>query len=161
MNQQYSNEITPEIKAELETSPFTAEEIAAMDDDARTIIAEGRELERKHLVNAIWRIATEGSITRRGGIVAPVERDSKLLLDNGRYASIATAGDIVTYPDGSTATIATSAGAASMFKGSGVALVGSLLNNGDEIISTPQGHTYLVTLEGIAPGADFLTVTGV
>ena len=160
MNQQYSNEITPEIKAELETSPFTAEEIAAMDDDARTIIAEGRELERKHPVNAIWRIATEGSITRRGGIVAPVERESKLLLDNGRYASIATAGDIVTYSDGSTAAIATSAGKASMCKGVGVALVGSVLDNGDEIISTPQGHVYLVTREGIAPGADFLTVTG-
>ena len=161
MNQQYTNELTPEILTGLEASPFTAEEIAAMDDDAHAIIAEGRDLKRNHPVNAIWRIATEGSITRRGGIVAPVERESKLLLDNGRYASIATAGDIVTYPDGSTATIATSAGATSMCNGAGIALVGSVLNNGDEIISTPQGHTYLVTLEGIAPGADFLTVTGV
>lgn len=146
MNQQYSNELTPAIVAELAMSPFTAEEIAAMDDGARAIIAEGKELERKHSINAIWRIATVGSITRRGGIVAPVERESKLLLENGRYAS--------------TATIATSAGATSMCNGAGVALVGSVLDNGDEIISTPQGHTYLVTREGIAPGADFLTVTG-
>lgn len=160
MNQQYTNELTAEILTVLETSPFTAEDIAVMDDEARAIIAEGRELERKHPVIAIWRIATEGSITRRGGIVAPVERESKLLLGNGRYASIATAGDIVTYPDGSTATIATSAGTASMYKRSGVALVGSVLDNGDEIISTPQGHSYLVTREGIAAGADFLTVTG-
>ena len=160
MNQQYTNELTPEIKAQQAKSPFTAEEIAAMDDGARAIIVEGRELERKHPVNAIWRIATEGSTTRRGGIVAPVERESKLLLDNGRYASIATAGDIVTYPDGSTAAIVTRAGKASMWKGVGVALVGSVLDNGDEIISTPQGHTYLVTREGIVSGADFLTVTG-
>ncbi|HDR2789607.1 TPA: hypothetical protein QCJ61_003708 [Enterobacter asburiae] len=115
MNKQYANELTPEIKAKLETSSFTAEEIGAMDDEARAIIAEG-------------------SITRRGGIVAPIERKSKLLLDNSRYAS--------------------------MYKGAGVALVGSLLDNGDEIISTPQGHTYLVTREGIVSGADFLTITG-
>ncbi|ELQ3994698.1 PAAR domain-containing protein [Enterobacter bugandensis] len=160
MDQQYSNELTPEIVAELEMSPFTAEEIAAMDQDSRAIIAEEKALEWKHPVNAIWRIATEGNITRCGGIVAPVERESKLLLDNGRYASIATAGDIVTCPDGSTATIATSAGATSMCNGADVALVDSLLDNGDEIISTPQRHTYLVTREGITSGADFLTVTG-
>ncbi|WP_150145188.1 hypothetical protein [Enterobacter bugandensis] len=109
MDQQYSNELTPEIVAELEMSPFTAEEIAAMDQDSRAIIAEGKALEWKHPVNAIWRIATEGNITRCGGIVAPVD---------------------------------------------------SLLDNGDEIISTPQRHTYLVTREGITSGADFLTVTG-
>lgn len=160
MNQQNTNELMPEILTELEASPLTAEEIAAMDDGAGAIIAEGKELERNHPVNAIWRITTEGSITRRGGIIAPVERESKLLLENGRYASIATAGDTGTYPDGSTATIANSAGATSMCNGAGVALVGSVLDNGDEIISTPQGHTYLVTREGIAPGADFLTVTG-
>lgn len=160
MNQQYTNELTPEIKAQLDTSPFTAEEIAAMDDEARAIIAEGRELERKHPVIAILRIATEGSVTRHGGIVAPLERESKLLLDNGKYASIATAGDLVIYQDGSTASIRTSAGRASMYKGICVALVGSELDNDDEIISTPQGHTYLVTREGIASGDDFLTVTG-
>ena len=30
----------------------------------------------------------------------------------------------------------------------------------EEIINSQQGHTYLVMREGIAPGADFLTVTG-
>ncbi|EKS7428878.1 hypothetical protein [Enterobacter cancerogenus] len=160
MSQQYTNKFTPEIKAKLETPPFTSEEISAMDERARAIIAKGCELDRKHPVIAIWRIATEGRITRRGGIVAPVEREGKLLLDDGRYASIAIVGDIITYRDGSIATIASSAGVISMFKGTGVALVGSVIDNGDEIINTPQGHTYMVTREGIAPGADFLTVTG-
>ncbi|MEE9658958.1 hypothetical protein [Enterobacter cloacae complex sp. CARB60] len=85
MNQQYTNELTPEIKAQQAKSPFSAEEIVAMDDGARAIIAEGKELERKHPVKA----------------------------------------------------------------------------NGDEIITPPQGHTYLATREEIASGADFLTVTGV
>ncbi|MBX8460703.1 hypothetical protein K5E19_09575 [Enterobacter sp. RIT637] len=84
MNQQCTNELTPEIKAQQAKSPFTAEEIAAMDDGVRAIIAEGREQERKHLVKA----------------------------------------------------------------------------NGDEIISIPQGHIYLVRRGGITSGEDFLTVTG-
>ncbi|MCK7440473.1 hypothetical protein L8P13_22810 [Enterobacter cloacae] len=84
MNQQYTNELTPEIKAQQPNPPFKAEEIAAMDDGVRAIIAEGKKLERKHPVKA----------------------------------------------------------------------------NGDEIISIPQGHTYLVTREWIASGADFLTITG-
>lgn len=71
MNQQYTNKLTPEILAGLEASPFTAEEIAAMDDGARAIIVGVRELERKHPVNAIWRIATEGSITPPWGNCCP------------------------------------------------------------------------------------------
>lgn len=134
MDQQCTNELTPEIKAQQEKSLFTAEEIVAMDDDARAILAEGRVLVRKHPANVIWRIAMEGSITHRGEIVA--------------------------YPDGSTAAITTSAGKVSLCKGAGVALDGSMLNNGDEIITILQRHTYLVTRNGIASGADFLTVTG-
>ncbi|MBE4855629.1 hypothetical protein IM311_16320 [Enterobacter cloacae complex sp. P40RS] len=85
MKQQYTKELTPEIKAKQANSPFKTEEIAAMDDGARMIIAEGKKLEFKH----------------------PVKAD------------------------------------------------------GDEIISIPQGHTYLVKRERITSGADFLTVTGV
>lgn len=67
----------------------------------------------------------------------------------------------MTYPDGSSARIITSAGFAGMYQGRGIALVGSLLDNGDEIISTPQQHGYMVTREGIQPGADFLVSTPV
>lgn len=157
MDQQCNSELTPEIKNQLEASPFAAKDIAAMEDEALTIIAKGREPEGWHPVNAIWRIATEGSMTRLGGNVAPVELESKLRLDNGRCASIDPDGDSFTYPDGSTAT---SEGKASMYKGAGVVLVGSIFDNDDEIISTPQGHIYLAAREGIVRGADLLTVTG-
>lgn len=54
----------------------------------------------------------------------------------------------------------TSAGEAFSWRHQGVALVGSLLDNDDEIISTPLGGTYLVTREGIPPQEDFLTWPG-
>ncbi|HAU5637874.1 hypothetical protein [Citrobacter amalonaticus] len=44
---------------------------------------------RQHPVIAIWRIATEGSRTRNGGVVAHVNHDIKLLLDSGKLAGIA------------------------------------------------------------------------
>ena len=38
--QLYTNEFTSELKAEIDRSPFSDEELAAMPEDARTIIAE-------------------------------------------------------------------------------------------------------------------------
>ncbi|WP_405424492.1 hypothetical protein [Pantoea stewartii] len=37
-----------------------------------------------------------------------------------------------------------------------MALVGSQLDNGDEIISTPQGHSWLVRREGVPMCQSFL-----
>ena len=41
--QLYTNEFTAELKAEIDRSPFTYEELAAMPEDARAIIAERRQ----------------------------------------------------------------------------------------------------------------------
>lgn len=84
MIQQYTNELKSEIVTVKDASPFTAEEIAAMNVELRATIAESKALERKHYAKA----------------------------------------------------------------------------NSDEIITPPQGHTYLATREVIASGADFVTVTG-
>lgn len=40
------------------------------------------------------------------------------------------------------------------------ALVGSRFDNGDEIISTPQGSGFLVSQQGVPLPEDFLRVTG-
>ncbi len=42
----------------------------------------------------------------------------------------------------------------------GFALVGSMLDNGDKIISTPQGSCYLVARKDVPMAVDFLAVTG-
>ncbi|EOG5486988.1 hypothetical protein ACLE1M_002925 [Enterobacter hormaechei] len=158
--QLYTNEFTAELKAEIDRSPFTYEELAVMPEDARAIIAEQEAFHRQHPVTAIWRIATAGSQTRLGGVVLPVDREATMLMDDGSYTSVIVEGDCVAYPDGTLATIMTSAGEAFSWRHQGVALVGSLLDNDDEIISTPLGSTYLVTREGIPPQEDFLTWPG-
>ncbi|WP_240963528.1 hypothetical protein [Pseudomonas umsongensis] len=61
-------------------------------------------------------------------------------------------GDYVMYVDGSTAQIITGAGQVH----NDVALVGSLLSNGDEIINTPQGGYVFIAREGVSMVEDFL-----
>lgn len=77
--------------------------------------------------------ATIGSRTARGGRVAHVS--TKL-----EYKGVAMAcvGDLVTYDDGSEATIIDGAGCAAAWKDKPFALVGSHLSNGDTIAETLQ-----------------------
>ncbi|MEM8513770.1 putative XRE-type DNA-binding protein [Massilia sp. MP_M2] len=71
--------------------------------------------------------ATECSITERGGRIV-ASRD--LRTAGGRVALV---GDIARYPDGGEARIVSGAGAALLYKGRMMALVGSELDNGDRI----------------------------
>ena len=50
--QLYTNEFTAELKAEIDRSPFSAEELAAMPEDARAIIAEQEAFHRISRVRA-------------------------------------------------------------------------------------------------------------
>ncbi|EJL01523.1 hypothetical protein PflQ2_5255 [Pseudomonas fluorescens Q2-87] len=56
------------------------------------------------------------------------------------------------YADGSTARIVTAAGEAN----SNIALVGSRLSNGDEIINTLQRRFFIIVREGVPMAEDFL-----
>lgn len=80
----------------------------------------------------------------------------KIRLENGEWASVLTVGCAVTYPDGSSAKIISGAGELQTIEERGVALVGSLLDNGDEIISTPQSDHVLAGREGVPMPANFL-----
>ncbi|MNN69693.1 hypothetical protein D3C81_1855040 [compost metagenome] len=73
-------------------------------------------------------------------------------MDNGQKVRGAQKGDSVVYADGSTAQIVTTAGE----ENSHLALVGSRLCNGDEIINTSQGICMYVVREGVPMGEDFL-----
>lgn len=160
MDTQYTNELTPAILAGMDISPFTAEQLAAMTDEARELIEEQKAFCRAHPVTAIYRLAVAGCLTRRGGVGDEFnpnpEEGHKIALDNGQMASVLTEGCAVTYPDGSTARIVSSAGRSYSVEDRGIALVGSRLDNGDEIISTPQSSSVLVGREGVAMADDFL-----
>lgn len=92
MSRQYSNELTPDVLACQDVSPFSPAQPAEMSDDARALIEEQKVFCRARPVSAISRIATDGS-----------------------------------QPD-----------------------------NGDEIISTPQGHWWRVRREGVPVCQSFL-----
>lgn len=160
MDTQYTNELTPAILAGMDISPFTAEQLAAMTDEARELIEEQKAFCRAHPVTAIYRLAVAGSLTERGGVAdefnADPEQGYKNKLSNGQWASVLTEGCTVTYPDGSTARIISSAGSQHTYEDRGIALVGSLLDNGDVIISTPQSSGMLVGREGVPMADDFL-----
>lgn len=162
MTLQFTNELTPALLAAMDQSLFTAEQLAEMSSEARALVAEQAAFCRQHPVNAIYRLAVAGSLTERGGVAnefnADPDQGYKYRLSNGQWVSVLTEGCTVSYPDGSTARIISSAGSRHTYEERGIALVGSELDNGDVIISTPQSSGMLVGRKGVPMPEDFLSV---
>lgn len=160
MSPQYTNDLPPEILAEMDKTFLTEALPDDMDAEVRQQVEEQQAFCRQHPVTAIYRVAVAGSLTRRGGVAdefstAP-DDGCKIRLDNGEWASVLTVGCTVTYPDGSTAKIISGAGELYTLEERGVALVGSQLDNGDEIISTPQNMSLLDERRDVPMPVDFL-----
>lgn len=111
-----------------------------------------RAYAKAHPPIAIYRVATEGSQTRNGGVIQQGTSPRVFTLDSGQLVRAAQKGDYVVYDDGREAQIVTASGQGN----SHVALVGSRLSNGDEIINTPQGFYFFVKREGVLEDEDFL-----
>lgn len=78
--------------------------------------------------------ATHGSKTRNGGLIkATINKSIK-----AQEHLIAVVGDEAIYEDGTTSKIISGAGEAGSIEGHDIALVGSRLENGDEIIESLQ-----------------------
>lgn len=155
MSQQYTNELTPDVVERLRQPKFTDELLAELDPQTRQSLVAEMESVLQRPVLHIFRGATAGSLTRHGGVIREVSGRSTL---GGHYA--ARVGDKVVYPDGREATIICGAGKGRVMQGESMALVGSMLDNGDEIISTPQGCQMFVFREGDTLPDGFLTVQG-
>ncbi|MCF8579611.1 PAAR domain-containing protein [Enterobacter ludwigii] len=160
MSQQYPNELTPELAASLARPPFSAEKKAAMSDGARQTLEEQEAFLREHPVVSIYRIAVDGALTQRDGVVHAAWNGAEIELDGGQKVNIALVGDEVVYPDGTTARIVTGSGSKFQKGGQSIALVGSRLSNGDVIISTPQAGCTLNELTGLPIDTDFLPAEG-
>lgn len=160
MSQQYTNELTPELAASLARPPFSAEKKAAMSERARQLVEEQEVFMREHPVVAIYRIAVDVVLTRRGGGGRAVWNGAEIELDGGQKVNIALVGDEVVYPDGTTARIVTGSGSKFRKGEQSIALVGSRLRNGDVIISTPQAGFMLNELKGLPMDDDFLPAEG-
>ncbi|WP_223461542.1 MULTISPECIES: hypothetical protein [unclassified Pseudomonas] len=148
----YTNEVSPEFLCLLDDSPFTEEQLARFDDEDMTIIHQQQAYAEAHPPCAIYRVATQGSQTRDGGVIQQAVAPLTFTLDNGQKVTAAQKGDYVVYADGGTAQIVTGAGQGN----NDLALVGSRLCNGDEIINTLQGGYLFVVREGVSMAEDFL-----
>ncbi|CAM7202528.1 hypothetical protein [Klebsiella michiganensis] len=149
----YTNELTAEMLASFDQSPFTAEQLAKMDEGSQALIAERNAYNLTHPVTAAYLIATEGSLTRDGGTVFSEYNGQQIEIEDGTRLNVSLVGDEVRYPDGTTAKISTGIGNTS---GDSAALVGSLLDNGDEIISSPQGSVSRAVRAGESLPENFL-----
>ncbi|EQA1622783.1 hypothetical protein V5K00_RS11640 [Enterobacter asburiae] len=150
---QYTNELTPEMLAAFDESPFTAEQLAAMNDESRSIIEKQNTYNLAHPVTAAYLIVTEGSLTRNGGKVFSEYNGRQIKLEDGTMLNVSRVGDEVRYPDGRSAKITNGAGNT---PGESIALVGSSLDNGDEIISCPQNVRRRVVRAGESLPENFL-----
>lgn len=97
-------------------------------------------------------VATNGSRTKNGGLVrATINKSVKT---EGHL--IAVVGDEVLYEDGTSSKIISGAGEDGKFEGFELALVGSCLENGDEIIDSQQsGFVFRIYINKPIP-KDFL-----
>ena len=148
----FTNRASPELLRRLDAPVFTDEQIAEFDEVSLAIIQSEEDYKKAHAPIAIYRVATEGSQTRDGGVIEKATSSLEFTLESGQQVRAALEGDYVVYTDGSTAQIATGSGE----KNSHLALVESLLSNGDEIINTPQDICLFLAREGVPLEEDFL-----
>ncbi|MCX8959899.1 hypothetical protein EHW64_01545 [Erwinia psidii] len=157
MEPQYINELPPELLVTMNQSAFTAQRRAVMNDDACAPVVEHEDFRRHHHVIAICRLAVEGILTRDGSIVKTATTGIEIEVASGKRLQVVQTQDEVVYPDGSKAKINSGAGQAGHFaSGRSIALVGSRLSNGDEIISTPQKAGIITIHKDLPVPDDFL-----
>jgi uncharacterized Zn-binding protein involved in type VI secretion len=105
-------------------------------------MSERKNNETTHL------FVTIGSRTKDGGRVTRVSTEAEY-----EGLALARVGDIVTYDDGSEATIIDGAGFAAAWEDKPLALVGSRLSNGDTITETLQDGCGITVRDGVpVPG---------
>ncbi|OQP31871.1 PAAR domain-containing protein [Pantoea latae] len=153
--QHYFNEITPEISEAHSQPPYNEALLTLCDSQARKKPEEINKRKTSSSLAYVFRFAVVGSLTRNGGVISHVTGSSTV----GGYL-MARVGNKVVYADGREAAIISGAGKARVMQGASAALVGSMLDNGDEIISTPQSSIKLVLREGCELPEGFLTMPG-
>ncbi|MCU4437132.1 PAAR domain-containing protein [Acinetobacter bereziniae] len=131
--------------------PFEQLQQMSQEDIQQTLKAE--QLYFKHRPKATYYIAVNGSKTKNGGLV----KASALQCKIGGLA-VALVGDEVLYADGTISKIVSGTGKASLIEGKSIALVGSHLENGDEIIDSPNQSVAFHIFKGEKAPEGFLNL---
>jgi uncharacterized Zn-binding protein involved in type VI secretion len=131
--------------------PIEQLEQMSQEDIEQTIKAE--QLYFQHRPKTIYYLAVNGSKTKNDGLV----KASVIQHTIGGLA-IARVGDEVIYADGATSKIISGAGTACIVDGLSVALIGSRLENGDEIVDSPNNAVAINIFKGDKAPQDFLVL---
>ncbi|WP_286994875.1 PAAR domain-containing protein [Acinetobacter sp.] len=125
----------------------------SQEDIEQTLKAE--QLYFQHRPKAMYSLAVNGSKTKQGGLVKASATQGKI-----GDLSIARIGDDVIYADGTIAKIISGAGKVCIVEGLSAALVGSQLDNGDEIIDSPNRTVAINIFKGETLPEGFLIPEG-
>lgn len=109
------------------------EQIKKMSEEDIEQMMKAEQLYYNHKPHTIYHLAVNGAKTKNGGLVKASSDVWKI-----KGLSIGRVGDDVIYADGTTSKIISGAGEVCIVEGASVALVGSRLENGDEIIESPN-----------------------
>ncbi|WP_047473109.1 PAAR domain-containing protein [Acinetobacter sp. ZOR0008] len=115
------------------TSDLPIEQLEKLSKNDIQKISNAEKLYWDNKPHIIYYVAVHGAKTQNDGLVNVSSTNTKI-----KGLSIARVGDEVIYADGTTSKIISGAGTACIVDGSPVALVGSRLENGDEIIESPN-----------------------
>ena len=126
----------------------------SQEDIKQTIKAE--QLYFRHRPKKIYYLAVNGAKTKNGGLVKASALESRI-----GGMPIALVGDDVIYADGVISKIISGAGKGCLINGKSVALVGSHLENGDEIVDSPNNSVAINIFIGDKAPEGFLCQEGV
>ncbi|APV37731.1 PAAR domain-containing protein [Acinetobacter soli] len=126
----------------------------SQEDIEQTLKAE--RLYFQHRPKTMYYLAVNGSKTKQGGLVKASATQGKI-----GGLSIARIGDEVIYADGTVAKIVSGAGKVCIVEGLSAALVGSQLDNGDEIEDSPNCTVAINIFKGEPLPDGFLIPEGV
>lgn len=129
--------------------PIEQLEQMSQEEIQQTIKVE--QLYFQHRSKTIYYLAVNGAKTKSNGLVKASAKEHTI----GGLA-IACVCDEVIYADGTTSKIISGAGKACMIDGLSVALVGSCLENGDEIVDSPNNSVAINIFKGEKSPQGFL-----
>lgn len=109
------------------------EQINKLSEEDIQQIIKAEQLYYDNKPHTIYHLAVNGAKTKKGGLLKSSSNIWKI-----KGLSVGRVGDDVIYADGTTSKIISGAGEACIVEGASIALIGSRLENGDEIIESPS-----------------------
>jgi hypothetical protein len=86
----YTNEVSPEFLRNLDAQHFTEERLANCCDETLAVVRQQQDYIVAHPARAVYRLATEGSQTRDGGVIQQATSPFEFTLGDGTESARGT-----------------------------------------------------------------------